>query len=64
MIEGLPPSAVVALSGKPLVCDEPGRFDVTELLAPHNRLTIELPDAAPTGETECPYDVRLEIVEE
>ena len=63
VIEGLPALATVALSGKPLTGDESGRFEVTELLALHNRLTIEIPDGTLTDETECPYNVRLEICE-
>ena len=64
MIEGIPVSAVVELSGKPLVSSGAGCFDITELLAFHNRLTIELAEGTPTGETECPFDVRLEIFAE
>ena len=63
VIEELPKDAVVRLSGKPLVADADGRFDITRLLAEFNRLTIEVGDSFSTGGTECPLDVRLEIVE-
>lgn len=63
VILGLPDTAVVSLNEKPLAADEAGQFDVTRLLAPHNKLTIEVAVGKPTGATECPFDVRLEIVE-
>ena len=64
VVEPCPVSAVVSLSGKPLISDEIGRFDISPLLAEYNQLTIELNDSAPTDDTECPLDVRLEISEE
>jgi hypothetical protein len=63
VIEGMPDSATVALRGKPLTAGRPGEFDVTESLSLHNRLTICLADGTPTGGTECPFDVRLDIFE-
>ena len=63
VIEGLPASATVELNGERLQQSETDQFDVTRLLAAHNRLAIAIPEGSPTNETECPFDVRLEIVE-
>lgn len=63
VIDGLPEGAAVWLSGKPLAGDADGRFDVTRLIADFNELAIEVGDSPPAGETECPWDVWLEIVE-
>ena len=63
VIEALPAGAVVALSGKQLVAMSTGRFDISESIASYNQITIEVPDVSPSEETECPWDVRLEIVE-
>jgi len=63
VIDGLPEGAVVQLSGKPLVAEMEGWFDITRLLAEFNTLTIEVGNSTPSGRTECPFDVRLEIVE-
>jgi len=62
-IDRLPASAVVRLNGQTLVAEAEGQFDITPLLAEHNRLTLELSGSASTGDTVCPFDVRLEIVE-
>ena len=63
VIEALPDGAAVRLSGKPLVAGASGRFDISESIAPFNQITIEVPDVAASDETECPWEVRLEIVE-
>ena len=64
VVERLPDQAIVQLGGEPLTLDAQGRVDVTQSLAPVNRLTIELVDPAPEVPLECPFDVRLEIVAE
>jgi len=63
VIEPLPGSAVVRFNGQTLVAEANGQFDITSLLAEHNRITLELSDPSSPGETNCPLDVRLEIVE-
>ncbi len=62
VIEQLPDSAVVQLNGQPLAATVEGQFDVTALLAQHNRLTLDLSDPPAAG-TDCPLDVCLQIVE-
>jgi len=63
VIDSLPDSAVVRLNGQTLVAETGGQFDITSLLVEHNRLTLELSDLASLGDTNCPLEVRLEIVE-
>ena len=63
VVEGLPAGAVVRLSGKPLVGEGDGVYDVTRLLAPFNELAIEVDGRWLSDDTECPFGVRLEIVE-
>lgn len=63
VVAELPASAVVSLNERPLAADGAGRFDVTSLLGPDNRLTIEVAGGAPAGQTEFPFEVRLEIFE-
>ena len=63
VIEGLPTSARVSLSGTPLTPIELGRFEVTSLLVAANKLVVELVEKTDLGGTECPYEVRLEIEE-
>ncbi|NOY30134.1 MAG: hypothetical protein GXP28_08130 [Planctomycetes bacterium] len=63
VIDPLPDSAVVRLNGQTLVAEAEGLFDITSLLAEHNRLALELSGSASAGDTVCPFDVRLEIVE-
>ncbi len=63
VIDGLPEGAVVRLSGKPILAEAERWFDITRLLVEFNTLTIETNDAYSSSEAECPFDVRLEIVE-
>ena len=64
VIEPLPPDARILVNGQSLAAGEvPGRFDVTELIAESNRLSIALADATGAQENRCPLDVRLEIDE-
>ncbi len=62
VIDGLPESARVLLGDRLLVAEQGGEFDITEFISLHNRLAIELAGGTPTSETECPFEVRLEIV--
>jgi len=63
VIDRLPTSAVVQLNGQTLVAEADGQFDITPLLAEHNRIVLELTDSASPRDTDCPLEVRLEIVE-
>ena len=63
VVEPCPEEAVVLLSGKPLVAGAPGRFDISAVLREFNQITIQLPETPPSDQTECPLEVRLEIVE-
>ena len=62
-IENLPPNALVRLNDQSLSATAAGRFEVTSILSLHNRLSIEIPAAEPSTQTECPYPVSLQIVE-
>ena len=46
-----------------LVATADEQFDITALLGPTNRLAIEVSDPAAANNGDCPFDVRLEIVE-
>ena len=64
VIEPLPADASVEVNGQSLAASEPpGRFDITELLAESNRLSITLADTTGAQESDCPLEVRLEIDE-
>ncbi|MCH2115174.1 MAG: hypothetical protein MK171_09740 [Pirellulales bacterium] len=63
VVAELPVSAVVSLNERPLAADGAGHFDITSLLGPDNRITIELAGRAPASQTEFPFEVRLEIFE-
>lgn len=63
VVEGLPNTAKIVLNEQVLVLVGEGVFDISTALVRHNRLAIEISGAEPTDQTECPYDVRLEIVE-
>jgi len=63
VIDPLPTSAVVQLNGQTLTTETAGQFDITPLLAEHNRIILELNDSASPGDTNCPLEVHLEIVE-
>ncbi len=63
VIDPLPDTAVVKLNGQTLVAEADAPFDITPLLAEQNRLSLELGDSASPNDTNCPLDVRLEIVE-
>jgi hypothetical protein len=56
VIEPLPKGARVSLNGQVLTAD----LEVTSLIAPYNRLEIEVPGA---GAGELPFAVRLDIDE-
>ncbi len=63
VIDNLLPTAAVSLNGASLAVEQTGTFDVTELLNPSNQLAIELVDSLASHNVECPFDVRLEIVD-
>jgi hypothetical protein len=64
VIDTLPAEARVEFNGQSLTADEAsGRFDVTPLIAEHNRLSITVTDPTGAKENRCPLDVRLEIDE-
>lgn len=63
VIEGLPPTATVEFNDQSIVEGPAGHFDITPTLARYNRLAIQIASAESSDQTECPYDVRLEIVE-
>ena len=63
VVEGLPASAAVELNGMRLAATADEQFDITALLGPTNRLAIEVSDPAAANNGDCPFDVRLEIVE-
>ncbi len=63
VIDPVPMAATVLLSGKPLVAEVNGRFEITRLLIEFNTLAIEIPEDFSPEKTACPFDVRLEIVE-
>ncbi len=63
VVEPVTAAATLTLNGTPLTIGTDGRFDITSLLAKHNLLVITS-SAAASGDTEqCPFDVRLEIVD-
>jgi len=57
-------SLAVSLNGETLAPETAGRFNVTLLLARHNRLTISHPDPPPADRRQSPFEVRLDIVED
>ena len=63
VIDQLPTSAVVQLNDQTLSAEAVGQFDITPLIAEHNRISLELSGNASPDETNCPLEVRLEIVE-
>ena len=54
-------AASVTLNERPLVLDERGRVDITELIAVHNRLLLNQSLLPESEFKSCPFEVRLEI---
>lgn len=64
VVSGLPAGCSVSLNDQPLptpAANQPGQYEVTDLLGDSNRIEILVPDATPSPER-FPYDVRLGIV--
>ena len=63
VLADLPADGIVEVNGQPLPREDSGEYEITRLLDSRNRVAIEIPGGAPTDATDCPFDVRLEIVE-
>ena len=63
VIEPLTPMESVLLNGKMLSGNTPGRFDITAMIDGSNRLTISCTEAPNEAIEQCPFEVRLEIVD-
>ena len=63
-VEPISAAASITLNGEPLVDNLAGRFDISASVAKHNQLTIACASSPSTSTGKCPFDVRLEVVEE
>jgi len=63
VVESATTAATLTLNDTPLTTEADGRFDITALLAKHNRLAITSLAASSDDLEKCPFEVRLEIVE-
>lgn len=63
VVEPATVAATLTLNGTSLTTGADGRFDITAMLAKHNLLAITSSVASSGDSEQCPFDVRLEIVD-
>ncbi len=64
VVEPVTVGTLLQLNGTVLASENLGRIDITSLIAKHNLLAVTSTGAPPDDPQKCPFEVRLEIVDE